>query len=405
MAADRPLRLLTYSHDGCGLGHLRRTSTVARALLDRHSRASALVMTGCPTQPFLIAEDRLDVLKLPSIRKVATGQWQPRALDLTWDEMRDLRAALIRDAAQVFDPDLFVVDYTPLGVGQELLPALQLLRRQKRARIVLLLRDVLDAPEVTCRLWREDGVYPALRAYYDRILICGEKAMIPTAQLYGLDDHVPERVHYCGYVTHAQPSKGRCGRAGSPLLVVAAGGGADAYPMMSAVLDALPALRQRGPLSCLIVSGPLMCSRERAELKARAAALSARFRTSVDDCFRLFCRAQAIVCMGGYNTVCEALQSGVPTLVIPREGPSAEQRTRADYLSTLGVLETLPTPVDPAALAERAAVLLKRPISERELRLPMRGREEVARTLLALLRGEPIRPPLRAGSAARVFAA
>ena len=40
-------------------------------------------------------------------------------------------------------------------------------------------------------------------------------------------------------------------------------------------------------------------------------------------------RADLVVSMAGYNTTIELLNAGTPALLIPRSGPSAEQRTRA----------------------------------------------------------------------------
>ena len=42
--------------------------------------------------------------------------------------------------------------------------------------------------------------------------------------------------------------------------------------------------------------------------------------------------ADLVVGMGGYNTVCETLTSGIPSLLIPRETPRKEQLIRAKIL-------------------------------------------------------------------------
>jgi predicted glycosyltransferase len=51
--------------------------------------------------------------------------------------------------------------------------------------------------------------------------------------------------------------------------------------------------------------------------------------------------ADFVITMGGYNTVMEAVSLRKKILVIPREGPSAEQRTRAALLADMGLIRTL----------------------------------------------------------------
>ena len=67
------------------------------------------------------------------------------------DEAVALREALIRRTAEVFRPDLLVVDKEPTGFRGEVLPTLRLLR-EEGCRLVLGVRDVLD-----------DGAAPAAR--------------------------------------------------------------------------------------------------------------------------------------------------------------------------------------------------------------------------------------------------
>jgi predicted glycosyltransferase len=58
-------RVLLYSHDGFGLGHLRRNLNVARRLVREVPGTSALVVAGLPGVPGLEPPDGVDLLKLP----------------------------------------------------------------------------------------------------------------------------------------------------------------------------------------------------------------------------------------------------------------------------------------------------------------------------------------------------
>ncbi len=75
-AGSRPISVLMYSHDGVGLGHMRRNSTIAARLVNEVAEASVLMLVGCPSGLFFDLPQGVDSVKLPSILKTATNSWQ-----------------------------------------------------------------------------------------------------------------------------------------------------------------------------------------------------------------------------------------------------------------------------------------------------------------------------------------
>jgi predicted glycosyltransferase len=83
-----------------------------------------------------------------------------------------------------------------------------------------------------------------------------------------------------------------------------------------------------------------------------AAAAGVEVRTSMSDATKALRRASALVTMGGYNTLCEALAWRKRAVVVPRSGPSAEQRMRSKIFAERGLVRL----IEPEALsAERLA--------------------------------------------------
>src|SRR5690606_28757260 len=116
----------------------------------------------------------------------------------------------------------------------------------------------------------------------------------------------------------------------SPRVLVVAGGGADAYPMLSAVLDAAEAVHASTGADIFMVTGPFMPDDHVRSLRRRAARLPmVELRRKFHGRNKI-ARSDLVVSMAGYNSTVEALAAGTPALLIPRSGPSAEQRTRAE---------------------------------------------------------------------------
>jgi predicted glycosyltransferase len=343
-------RILLYSHDGFGLGHVQRNFNIACALVRAVRGATALLVGGSPHGFDCRLPPGVDWLKLPSVVKQPDGGWAARTLRLGQDGLRRLRAATIAAAVEHYRPRLIVVDHLPTGVLGELLPVLESCRRQPDPpRVVLGLRDVLDRPEAIRHQWLRDGAYRAIETLYDRVLIYGDEDIFPTAEVYGLSGRAPGRLVYCGYVGPAGTRRAeRRVRAELNLLpreklvLASGGGGADAHPLLAACAGAMARLARRMPLRCVLLTGPLMPERQRHELRRRAAGLPIEVWWQVEDLPGLLAAADLTVSMAGYNTLVEGLQARQRPVVVPRPGPSAEQTLRAAAFARRGLIHLLP---------------------------------------------------------------
>jgi predicted glycosyltransferase len=275
------------------------------------------------------------------------------------------------------------------------LPTLRALKAAKaQTKVVLGLRDILDAPQVVEERWRTEGAYDAVEEFYDLVLIYGMRELFDLAEHYGFSPAMRARSRYCGYVCPApadrrrQPVRaGLNGHRDAQLIVVMAGGGADAYPMMRATLDALPLL-QHQHLYCVIITGPFMPPDLQQDLQTRAATLPAQVLTAVEDTYSYLEEADLVIAMAGYNTTVEILQSGKRAILVPRRGPSAEQQMRAKLFAAKGWVAMLdPDELYPPHFAELiATTLAQRGQPTTPIAPDLAGLDNSAEHLLALLR-------------------
>jgi predicted glycosyltransferase len=387
------LRILFYSHDTYGLGHLRRTLTLARFLRAGRPLLTQLIVTGSPlVHRFQLPPDA-DYIKLPSVVKVAAERYESRDLALPFANVRDLRRELLLDAARHFEPDALVVDNVPAGLKGELVPTLTYLK-ETGCRMVLGLRDVVDEGDWVRRAWARDGSYELLDDLYDRILVYGRRDVYDAVSEYCLSPRAAAKTRFVGYLQRDGGARGpaeiraELGFDGRPFVLVMAGGGGDGYQLLSAVLDAIR-LRGDGDLDCLMVGGPFMpCEDRWRVLELAAEQPSIRYVDFVDDIASYIATADVVVAMGGYNSVCELLTAGKPAIVVPRIAPRREQLIRAEALSRRGLLRMIhPKRLTP----ERLLVEMDRLLEEREPQatLALDGLPAAAAELDALLEPSP----------------
>jgi predicted glycosyltransferase len=353
------LRLLVYSQDGLGLGHLRRATNIAAQVLAREPGSNVLVLADSPATPFFDPVPGLDYVKLPTIVKVSRDGWRPAQLSFGVEEAIRLRAAIILESFRQFRPDVVLVDHMPVGAMGELKPLLDRAAslRRRRPRLFLGIRDVLDRPQVIRSAWRELGAYDYL-PLYEAVLVYGSRSIYDTARAYELTPHV-SRVAYCQYVTGSPQRPGLRSSSRVPLVIVTGGGGSDAFPVAKAFVDALPLLAGVRPLKALILTGPNMPPEQRMILRTTARGYPVELAMVGGDAPRYFGNASAVVTMAGYNSLCEVLSGQKKALVVPRRGPSAEQRIRARLFSRRRLISGVdPFRLHPEVLADELVQLL-----------------------------------------------
>ena len=141
----------------------------------------------------------------------------------------------------------------------------------------------------------------------------------------------------------------------------------------------------------LIVLGPYMPAKERAEFMDKGTTLSAVSVIDFDSRMEeLISGAEAVVSMGGYNTFCEILSFDKPALIVPRTRPREEQLIRTRRAEELGMVDMiLPADADdPVKMARALKALPHRPKpSERDSDFELDGLTNVSETIGAMFQG------------------
>ena len=272
---DSATRLLIYSHDSFGLGHLRRCRAIAHHLVESFRHLSVLILSGSPIIGSFDFKSRVDFVRVPGVIKLRNGEYTSLQLHIDIEQTLAMRASIIQHTADIFDPHLFLVDKEPLGLRGEVRDTLTMLK-QRGTRLVLGLRDVMDEPVVLLDEWRRKNVFPALYELYDEIWVYGLPQIFnPLTELPGMLP-LAHKVTFTGYLRRSlpqvPPNAGEHELPGAPYILVTPGGGGDGEALIDWVLRAYetdPTI----PHPALVVFGPFMNLERRLEFQERAARL------------------------------------------------------------------------------------------------------------------------------------
>ncbi len=356
MPHSRSKRVLLYSHDSFGLGHVSRCRTIANALVAADPTVSVLIVSGSPVIGSYEFRSGIDFVRIPGVVKQIDGNYDSANLRVGVEHTMEMRTRIIRDTADIYRPDLFIVDKEPTGLRGEVVPTLQLLK-ERGTPLVLGLRDVMDEPEALRKEWERKSVVPALRDLYDEIWIYGLPQINKPLTGIEVPPSVRHKMVYTGYLRRDLPLHTdvphEIDEIDGPFILVTPGGGGDGEDLVDWVLSAYES-DPHIPYGAVIVFGPFMSATARENFKERSAKFrNIRTLTFTNNLGALMQRAAGVVAMGGYNTFCEILSFDKKAIIVPRTRPRQEQLIRARAARNVGLVEMLDADRgrDPLAMA------------------------------------------------------
>lgn len=384
MAAERP-RVLFYVQHLLGIGHLARASRICAALAGKGA-AVTVVTGGLPVKGF--PGPGVDHLALPAVQTAGegfTGLADAEGRPVT-SAFEAARRDQLLGAFHSLAPDALVTEAFPFGRRQMRFELLPLIAAAEAARprplLLCSLRDILQErtkPE------RDAETVALVRAHFDRVLVHGDPVFAELSDSFRLADQIADRVVHTGLVAAppAVPSADRFD------IIVSAGGGAVGEGLSRAALAAANELPAH--LRWCLITGPNLPEPVHLELSAAADALGPgrvalfRFRP---DFAGLLASAGLSVSQAGYNTVCDILQAGCRSVLVPfAAGGETEQTARAERLARIGRAECLAEDAlsGPAlAAAIRRAMAAPAPLANR---FALDGADRTARIVLDMISG------------------
>lgn len=361
-----PIKFLMYSHDGYGLGHFYRLLKLSAFLQAEVRDLSILLLAECRISGLRLPP-RVDYVKFPGVLAMRDIK-KAKSLPLSFDEVIEIRKQIIFATALAYQPHLFLVDFLPTGVANELLPSLLALKRgSSKTKLIYGLRDIIGDKDVLS-WWLTEDMKTALEELYDEIWVYGCKALYDPVKEYQLPNSIAKKVRYCGYLGIEPTTRPReelrriLGIETEKFVLVTVGYGWDGFPVLDTYLNALELLPEDVSFTSLLITGPGLPPEQRDYLRRRCHQITSNRRDRrqrinlLEFSVRLLdymAAADVVVTRGGYNTVCEILSLEKQAVIVPRTYPNQEQLIRASLFDRLGLIRMLhPDHLSPETMAQ-----------------------------------------------------
>jgi len=345
------MRVLFYVQHLIGIGHLKRSSVLVRAMIAAGLEVT-VVAGGRPLPGLDFGGAR--IVRLPMIEARDAGTY--RLIDergrrvtpwLWWRRRRELLRVF-----QDVGPRALIIDMFPFGRLQFRTELVSLLNAAARAKCVRVssMRDIVQPKR---KASQNERMVKLAERHFDRLLIHGDPSVITLERSLPPAARLRDRIEYTGYVVEAMSED----RYATNEVLVSVGGGAVGERLLRTALAARPLTRYRSHPWRLLCG--LNLAAGTVEALRREAPEGVIVETHRKDFPALLRAAVVSVSQAGYNTTMELLAARVPAVLVPfaREGET-EQGLRCTALSERGlvriVTEDALTPISLALAIDQA---------------------------------------------------
>ena len=92
--STRSKRVLLYSHDSFGLGHVSRCRTIANAIVEADQSVSVLILSGSPVVGSYEFRSGVDFVRIPGVVKIDTGEYDSANLRMNVEHTLEIAAVI-----------------------------------------------------------------------------------------------------------------------------------------------------------------------------------------------------------------------------------------------------------------------------------------------------------------------
>ncbi len=328
----RKQRVMIYVQHLLGIGHLVRTSRIAKAISEGLFEV-VVVSGGLAVSGFELGETKW--VQLAPVKAGSTGfsaLIHPDGSTFT-EADKAARSKHLIEIFSSFQPDVLLIEAFPFGRRQmrfELLPLLE--AAKARMEPILIATSVRDILQENRKPGRDQETVDLVEQYFDLVLVHGESEMITLEDTFPLSASFRSKIAYTGMVgagrqqtdLHPLPAQDRFE------VIVSAGGGAVGEGLLMAAIAARP-FSTLAEARWLIVSGPNL-SDEAARRLESLAAPGLIIRRFMPDLPTLLKTAQLSISQAGYNTAADILAAGCASVLVPFAADGETEQTRRAIL-------------------------------------------------------------------------
>jgi predicted glycosyltransferase len=319
-----------------GIGHFVRTIELCKVLL---SDFQITLVSGGEQVPNFSIPENIDFKQLPSVYK-EEGEDTLRVVEQGIDlpEVMRIRKALLKEYIDVLKPDIFLSEHFPFGLlfEEEVLTVIKAVKTaNENCKIACSVRDIILTNHGATHDLRTCDI---LNSYFDLILAHGDPNIISLEATFPLIKNILPKIEYTGYVVEKLQFQKT--EESKKIVLVSVAAGRIGSELITAVLESSQDIVDSLDCEIVLFSGAFqkeVCAVDFENCNVQILPFSRNeYLAKLQIC-------DLLICLGGYNTIIEALSIQRSILVYRKEFSSGnrEQYIRLKMFEELGLVESI----------------------------------------------------------------
>jgi len=317
-----------------GIGHLVRAVKLAHGL---SSFFNVYMLSGGERVPNFYVPKSINFIQLPAIYKKESANYlSPVDSSLSIEECFKLRENAISQLVHAIQPDYLITEHFPFGLlfEKEVLKLIEFVKRSNlKSKIISSLRDVIESSKGGVN---DSYICKILNKYYDLVLVHGDPNIIPFSSSFPKEKEIEISIKHTGYIT--TPIIASKKKTNTASIVVSIGGGRMGEELLQAVIESHQLLLEKWDHKLVLFSGAFQ--KEVPSINSVKIEIN---EFNQKTYLKALETASLIICMGGYNSLLEAVSTQKPVLVYKRSflGGNQEQDLRATFFEKSGYIKII----------------------------------------------------------------
>jgi len=335
------IKILIHCQYVYGIGHLVRTLELAKGL---SSRFRVYILNGGEAVPNFDIPLLVNCIQLPGIYKNETeDHLTPVDPSQSLAECFQMRQNIIITSIKEIEPDIVITEHFPFGLLFET-EVIHLIHKAKsikpKVKIVNSVRDIIESSKGGKK---DNYVCSLINELYDLVLVHGDEKFVNLSHSFPLINKIQIPIVQTGYIVRTIPATHQ--NNSYPTILISVAGGRIGNELIEAVIDSHASIKAKKKHQLLLFSGAFQKDFKQQYDKVRLLESDdiTIEKFDGDQYLNHLSKASLIICLGGYNSIIEALSIKKPLLVYSRDfaGGNKEQNLRIEIFEKSGHLEII----------------------------------------------------------------
>ncbi|MDD5239885.1 MAG: glycosyltransferase [Candidatus Nanoarchaeia archaeon] len=316
-------KIAIFSPSKYGLGHFHQSDILNRRINEKLSNYCLSLHLTDLTPSKKVPENTIKIPNYSDILWSNIVNLEEKKVRLNKEQLSFIRKDILKKFIDLFSPDIILFDYYPFIHSNEIFSEFYKTiaywkKENSHGRLICLYRGILGYNSERMEPGYRERVIKTMKKQIDFVFILADpdERFFIREELWFLNKEF-YKFKYLGYITDIK----QCDPPNKKQIICQVGGGIDGDKLIEIFCKCMKIIEQiDDSVIGIVILGPTFPEKRKKQiLEDYKNVKTLIFKPGVDELYPVLKKSDLIISMGGYNSVVEAANLEIPSIIVPRE--------------------------------------------------------------------------------------